>query len=123
MCFYFTCNLVSTFFPFIGTSGYHKLQIFVDAYLNDLDDYNSGHKPIWENMYLPDKVKLSYASADKDRDIISNFLIHKIDSYAKAFLKQIVIQKNLSLGKIGHMDAFNLPGREDIESSFPPSAG
>lgn len=61
-----------------------NISIVVDADLGNLPQYNSRRRPFYRKLYLPDGVKLIYASSESDRDNIVNAAIACADRAASA---------------------------------------
>lgn len=75
----------------LGLKGYSedmKIGIVVDAYLQDLKDYNQG-KEILEGFILPPNFKFIYASADKSGDNFFTKAIRECDKAANALKSKV----------------------------------
>lgn len=63
--------------------------ILVDSDLGDIPAFNSRHKPIIDDFYLPDNFELIYASADVGKEYFVNKLISECDKEANKIFKII----------------------------------
>jgi len=73
-------------------SSLKDIGIIVDSDLGNISDYNAKGKPIIDNFYLPDKVTLLYASADRGKEYLANKLITECDKKTNTLIQEI--QKN-----------------------------
>ena len=67
-----------------------NILIIVDAYLDELELYNSGERPVLGEFYLPRNVNLMYASADVGKEHIVNKVMSQADKAATKMTKQIL---------------------------------
>lgn len=75
-----------------------RIGVIVDSHLDDLDKLNRRETELHGNQYLPERMKLVYASADKAGSVV-NFLIRQADKLARAQLDRVA--------KSAEMDTLN----------------
>jgi hypothetical protein len=71
-----------------------KVGVIVDAYLNELSDFNAGGE-IVPGYTLPENTKLIYASSDTAQFFGVNKCIKAADSFAALMVKEILRNKKL----------------------------
>lgn len=75
-----------------------KIAIITDHDLSNHPHYNSKKLPIYDDFYLPDNIKLLYASSDADSANIFNMLIKKCDKDAANNLAQLEKSGAVTMG-------------------------
>lgn len=70
-----------------------KVGIVTDHDLGNIDKYNSRKIPILNSLYLPENIKLIYASADKKNASFLNQLMSMCDKRATEILNRLNLPK------------------------------
>jgi hypothetical protein len=66
-----------------------KIGIIVDSNLENLNNYNLRILPIYGNFFLPENIKLIYASSDVGKDLFPNQMLKLADKASNMCLKEL----------------------------------
>lgn len=71
-----------------------RIGLVTDCNLGNIEKYNNKEIPLYENYFLPDNIKLIYASADSGSENLFNILLKDADDLATAILNELLKNSN-----------------------------